>query len=158
MPTDFTTFEYYKSINPSNGTKFSPNLRKWLMKHHKNALPKVYREKKAGAIWIGFVDPKFGLFGTHGMAILCRGGSEIGGNASWLNDKTLVELPNFWRDYAKFGRCVFDPKHDTEFIGSDDRWIITGRGRVRDCRWCGKCTQRLRKWTESVKREGWMTQ
>lgn len=155
MGSDTTPAQYYKSINPSNGTKFSPNLRKWLMKHHKNALPKVYREKKDGAIWFGYIDKQFGLMGTHGFGVLCDGGKDGSGNRDWLNEKTLVELPNFWRDYAKRGRCVFDPEHDHHFIGDGDRWIVSGRGQYRSCRWCGECHQQLFKWTEKVKREKW---
>jgi hypothetical protein len=85
------------------------------------------------------------------IGVLCNGKKET--TANWLRERELQALPDFWVDYIRDGRCAIDTDHNMHFLGDSERWETTGD--VRACQWCGKATQRLRHWTETVERQSW---
>lgn len=48
-----------------------------------------------------------------------------------------------------------DGAHDTHYINDDSRW--THHDEKRSCNWCRNCTQTLKRWTETVQREAWVS-
>lgn len=140
------------AINPANGAKYSPNLYRWLTLRrsaHRAWTSRVYRDAD-GTLWIGRLDMG-DLIGARLIAVLCNGAKEA--SACWVNLRHLVEVGDFWPRYVRDGRCAIDTEHTRHFIGDDTRWAV--QGDTRDCLWCGMASQVLRRWTETVARQGW---
>lgn len=139
-------------IAPNKGAKYSPNLYKWLTikESHRSWSSKVYRDTD-GLLWIGIYDGVGELMGCMLNGVLCNGIKES--SAAHQRVKA-AEVPNFWVEYVKSGRCAIDTAHDTNFINGDSRW--THHGGKRSCNWCQNCTQTLKRWTETVEREAWV--
>lgn len=140
------------AIAPNKGTRFSPNLHRWLSARDKSRrawMSRVYRDAD-GTLWIGFLDAGE-FFGTKLYSVLCNGAQQD--TACWVNLRGLAELPDFWAQYMRVGRCAIDPAHERSFIGDDTRWLV--RDDTRSCQWCGGAQQVLRRWTEVVERQEW---
>lgn len=141
------------AVNPKNGTKFSPNLYKWLTKRGEKPrrhTSKIYREKD-GALFIGMLDDGF-LHGSQLMRVLCIGGkAEV--FAYYLGQPE--EIADFWERYAAVGRCAIDQAHAMHFTGDESRWQTEGD--TRECLWCGNHSQTLRRWIDPVERQRWET-
>jgi hypothetical protein len=140
------------AIHPGNGSKYSPNLYKWLTmrsKKHHAWTSLVYRDAD-GMLYIGMMDDG-DLIGARLMNVLCYGAKA----ESWCYTKTLdmVEVADFWPRYMRDGRCAIDTEHKRYFVGDDTRW--TQDGDTRACLWCGKAQQVMVRWTESVERHEW---
>lgn len=140
------------------GDKYSPNLRQWVMSWNRRMcktvvgpVPNVYRHHD-GSLWVGYLDDFDGsLIGARMMSILCEGRkAKTFCNIGVRNPELVAD---FWSQYAADGRCAIDREHKQWFIGDDTRWKIDGD--TRQCVWCGKATQRLKRWTEEVQREKW---
>ena len=144
-----------KAINPRNGEKYSPNLYKWLtlrtMAYRKH-ISRVYGAED-GTLWIGYIEDGE-LFGSRLISVLCNGSKEQ--TACWVNLGHLVEVADFWPRYVADGRCAIDQNHNMLFVGDESRWKVDGD--TRHCQWCGKATQVLKKWTETVERQKWEMQ
>lgn len=142
------------AIHPRHGSKYSPNLYKWLTmrsrKHHAWT-SRVFRDKE-GVLWIGFLDDGY-FIGTQLMEVLCSGTKAE--SAAWCNLGRMTEIEEFWERYTEVGRCAIDPAHTMFFIGDETRWLATGDH--RECQWCGAHTQALRRWMEPVERSAWVS-
>lgn len=139
-------------INPSKGARYSPNLHEWLTnprKKHRPSTSLVYKDQD-GTLWIGMLDGK-DLVGQKLAAVLCHGAQAD--SACWVNLRGLAEVSGFWEDYARDGRCAIDRSHTTAFVGEETRWSV--KESERECLWCGKHRQVLRRWSEVVTRERW---
>ena len=145
-------------INPKNGDRYSPNLYRWLkhrQRKHRAWTSRVYVDAY-GVKWIGMIKPGLCFSGCRLMAVLCNGCREQS-FAYLLNRKFtggLVEIPDFWENYALTGRCAVDPEHTEHFRNDDTRWQYDGNH--RRCLWCGEFSQILKKWQETVDREKWV--
>lgn len=140
------------AINPKNGSKFSPNLYKWLSKKsspHRAWSSRVYKDKD-GILWIGILE-KRELIGSMLIGVLCNGTKE--GTAAWQKIDA-VEIKDFWTRYREIGRCAIDAEHSMYFIGDDSRWSINGDS--RSCLWCGNANQVMKRWTETLARTAWV--
>ncbi|MCL4526433.1 MAG: hypothetical protein M1492_08060 [Gammaproteobacteria bacterium] len=143
------------AINPSNGLQFSPNLYRFLRKHG-STRAKTWRVFRDGdnTLWVGLLDDGW-LHGARLMGILCYGARE----QAWAHVPgsicDLHEVPQFWTDYMRIGRCAIDPEHRMSFIGDETRWSV--HGNERSCLWCGNARQRLETWVEEVRHERWVT-
>lgn len=142
------------AINPRNGPQFSPNLYRFLKRRGQAWADacRVYRDAD-NILWIGSLDDGW-LHGARLMGVLCYGPGEqvwahlpgsLGG---------LQEVPQFWTDYMRIGRCAIDPEHKRSFIGDETRWAV--HGDERSCLWCGNAHQKLETWVEEVRHERWV--
>ena len=141
------------SIHPKLGARFSPNLHAFLKNPRNQSLlrfGRVYTDA-AGALWLGYPDDEF-FIGVRLLTVLC-GGARSPASAYVRQVPALTEVEGFWNDYRRYGRCAVDPSHRMSFVGDDTRW--TTNGEKRDCMWCGKASQRMRRWTETVERTEW---
>lgn len=141
------------AVNPKNGTKFSPNLYQWLTKRTEKHLRKNARayKDKDGVVFIGMADDGW-LHGSKLMRILCVGRkAEL--FAFYLGE--MVEIADFWEQYASIGRCAIDQAHSMRFTGDETRW--KAEGNTRECLWCVNNSQTLRRWIEPVERQRWET-
>ena len=145
-----------KKINPKNHPRYSPNLYKWIMNRNnptRKWASRVYKDSD-GTLWIGFIDDG-DFIGARLMSVLCNGSGAW--SACYGSLKLgLVEVIDFWDDYIKRGRCAIDQDHSMYFIGDETRW--RAEGDTRECLWCGNVRQRLKKWSEVVEREKWVTE
>jgi hypothetical protein len=139
------------TIDPSNGAKFSPNLHSFLsMRRRRHTLQymRVYVDKDK-TLWIGYFDTDC-FIGNRLMQVLCYGPKSE--TFAYVKMKDLVEVPNFWKNYQKVGRCAIDTEHKQYFVGDDTRWSL--QGDHRSCQWCGRGHQRLQqKVTQEVRTE-----
>jgi hypothetical protein len=139
-----------EAIHPRNGEKYSPNLHQWLVKSkYPQWAIRAYRDAD-GCTWVGMMD-NGDLFGSRLMGVLCYGKKED--TACWVGIKGLAEVPDFWINYERDGRCAIDTNHQTYYLNSANRWKTTGDH--RECQWCGKFNQVLARWTETVECEEW---
>lgn len=139
-------------MSPIHGSKFSPNLWKWLtLRHaaHHTWTSLVYCDQHAD-LWIGFPDDGY-FVGARLVSVLCQG--PRAGSACWTDLGPLTLQEHFWHDYLLKGRCAVDPSHNRLFLGDADRWET--KDGMRQCRWCGEVTQVLRRWTESANCSTW---
>ncbi len=136
------------AINPRNGLQFSPNLHRFLKKRGSTWAKtcRVFRDAD-NTMWIGSLDNGW-LHGARLMGVLCYGPREqvwahlpgsLGG---------LQELPDFWTDYMRIGRCVIDSEHKKSFIKDETRWAV--HGDERSCLWCGNAHQKLETWVKEA--------
>jgi len=143
-----------ESIHPRLGARFSPNLHAFLKSRRNQSIlrfGRVYKDSE-GSLWLGFPDDVY-FIGTRLNSVLCNGARAT--TAAYVRVvKDLTEVEGFWNDYRRYGRCAVDPAHQMHFIGDDTRWSI--KGDQRDCLWCGKASQRMRRWTETVQRSEWV--
>jgi len=143
-----------KAIDPRRGAKFSPNLSAFLKRPRNEVqrrLSRVYRDLD-GTLWLGYPDEDY-FIGTRLMAVLCNG-AKTDTMAYPRMVKELVEVERFWINYMRDGRCAIDAEHKQFFIGDDSRWSTSGE--TRSCNWCGKATQRMKRWTEVINKSGWV--
>lgn len=135
------------------GPKYSPNLNRWLAYNAKRygANPRVFKDRD-GILWIGRIEDGLWFIGTRLMRCLTVGAKARTGAYVDLAPN-LSEMPGFWPQYDADGRCAIDKAHCISFIGSETRWKIDGDH--RSCIWCGKVSQRLKRWTETVQRTRW---
>lgn len=142
------------SINPKLGTKYSPNLFKWLKKRgkeHRQWTSRVYTDKH-GYLMIGYPDDSF-FIGSNLITVLCNGSNAE--SFAICRIMPVKEVDGFWDRYIEVGRCAIDPKHDMVFQNDDERWETTGDSRV--CRWCGE-KQVRKSWKEVVTHYKWEKQ
>lgn len=143
-----------ESIHPKLGARFSPNLHAFLKNKRNQSMlrfGRVYKDPD-GSLWLGFPDEDF-FIGARLISVLCGGARAC--TAAYVDVvKGLTEVEGFWNDYRRYGRCAVDPAHKMHFVGDDTRWTI--KGDQRDCLWCGKASQRMRRWTEAVERSKWV--
>jgi hypothetical protein len=142
-------------INPKNGSKYSPNLFKWLTKRthrHRAWTSRVFRAE-CGDLYIGMRDGEL-IIGSRLIAVLCNGGGE----QSWAYTRLSAakEITEFWPDYVAIGRCAIDPRHSMHFVNDDSRWSIDGE--YRYCLWCKNHSQKQRRWVEQIQRATWEPQ
>lgn len=125
-----------KTLAPTAGPQFSPNLHAWLKKNYGGRLSgwplEVYRRKDDyNHMYVGYLDDTGSLVGSKLGQILTKGARaqrfSIGG------DYALVR--GFWRKYAKIGRCAIDPDHRMGY--KDERWAENKKKALRKCLWCG---------------------
>jgi len=140
------------AIHPSKGAKYSPNLYSWLTKRGKNhrAWTSLVFADNDGTLWIGMLDLG-DLVGARLMQVLCNG--DKAETSYWVNLAPLREIPDFWERYIAVGRCAIDPEHKMYFVGDDARWRTNGEH--RECLWCGRHSQKLRRWVDPVERSTW---
>jgi len=139
-------------IDPSRGSRYSPNLHAWLSnprKKHRPGTSRVYRDSD-GTLWIGMMDGR-DLIGQRLISVLVAGVQAD--SACWINLKGVTEVENFWGEYERDGRCAIDREHTEHFVGGESRWRVLGN--ERECLWCGSHRQVLRRWTEMIVREKW---
>lgn len=138
-----------KAINPSNGSKFSPNLYKFLSSKRQQAslrLQRVYVDQDKH-LWLGYFDDDL-FIGARLMQVLCNGAKTQ--TLAYVRMKELVEVPDFWAKYQAVGRCAIDPEHRMYFVGDEMRWSV--QGDHRSCLWCGHGHQRqVQQVTEQVR-------
>jgi len=137
----------------SNGTKYSPNLARWIARQQRSTLGelKVFRDLD-GVRWIGWVDDEHWFIGCRLMRCLSMGAkAETGAFAQKLGE--LTPEPDFWDRYNAIGRCAIDEAHAISFIGDEGRWSVDGD--TRHCLWCGRHTQHLDRWTETTEHTCW---
>lgn len=48
----------------------------------------------------------------------------------------------FWEKYEKYGRCVWDVKHQMYMIGDENRWHYIAFNK-RECKWCGHVQEKI---------------
>lgn len=123
------------SIDPVRGAKYSPNLYAFLQTHRDSGILRhssVYRDAK-GALWLGFIDDQGSFNGVKLWRVLTYGRKAQ--FFCYTDLGSLTEIPDFWAQYRRDGRCVFDRAHEALFIGSGTRWR-TENG-IRHCQWCG---------------------
>lgn len=149
-----------QSVRPIH-SKFSPNLYAWLSdrrRPRRRTHSRVYRGAD-GVLWIGEIDQPDGghawFTGARLLGVLCNGSAEESFAHAGLASQ-LTEVVDFWQRYVADGRCAIDTTHTSYFVGDDARWSVNARGTRRTCLWCGKASQRLKRWTERVRRETWM--
>jgi hypothetical protein len=150
VPTGLTL----ESISPKLGARFSPNLHAFLKNKRNQSIlrfGRVYKDAD-GVLWLGYPDAEF-FIGDRLISVLCNG-ARASTAAHVRVVKGLVEVEGFWNDYRHYGRCAVDPEHKMHFVGDDTRWSV--KGDQRECLWCGKATQNMRRWTETVERSEWV--
>lgn len=146
-----------KAIHPCRGSKYSPNLYKWIMNRyhkHRRAHSMIFVDQK-GELWIGSKDSDGWFYGCRLIAVLCNGSKEDSGAYADGFRYRYTTLDGFWDRYIAYGRCAIDPKHEISFIGDKDRWEYSGDGQTRQCQWCEGVTQRLHTWKETVTKSRW---
>lgn len=150
-----TPIQLIQATAPTLHAKYSPNLHMWMMrqKPHRNGTPTVYRDAETQHLSIGWIHPGECFSGTEMDRVLTRGVRAQMWYYSRRMTDNLQPIPDFWEQYIALGRCAMDPKHRQSFIGDSTRWETTGD--TRGCVWCGKATQRLRRWTETVEHQAW---
>lgn len=133
-------------INPRNGSKYSPNLYKFLKKNKGRSF-KVFEDKE-GYLWIGdyeegFGNPKGYFVGHRLIRVLCEGSKVI--PFAWIAKSLgeLKELRHFWDDYKIIGRCAIDLDHSMWFQGDENRFSKSEFGESRSCDWCGQKQKRV---------------
>lgn len=135
------------------GDKYSPNLNAWLKQWAKNCavLPSVY--ETPDRLMIGFtpVSSDTDFIGGPLISVLCNGAKQS--TFCVVKKGEWKQLPNFWSDYIKIGRCAIDQDHRMFFIGDDDRW--KAHGDVRVCQWCGHEQVKL-SWVEQASKSEWV--
>ena len=142
-----------KAIRPGK-SKYSPNLYKWLMhRNHKRRSTQSMVYSGHGHLWIGSVDEDGWFYGARLMAVLCNGSKEPGG--AYADTESFTRLDDFWEQYIADGRCAIDREHEVRFLNEDDRWEVSEDGQTRTCLWCGKVTQYLDTWEETITRSRW---
>lgn len=145
------------AIAPANGSKYSPNLYRWLTKKSRArrvAHSMVFKDDQ-GVLWIGEIHDDC-FVGCKLIATLCNGAAEE--TAAYVQQSmvaALVSISDFWAHYMAIGRCAIDTDHSMHFINDDSRWSVSGE--TRHCQWCGNAEQTLRRWTEEVERSKWVT-
>ena len=144
------------AIAPAKGDKYSQNLHKWLSnrreKHRLNS--RVFTRKTPDGwrdgMLVGHYDNEMVLSATGMIDIMCRGN---GATLFCYGRLPVTEMPDFWANYERIGRCIFDPKHMMGFSHDATRWKTDGD--ARSCLWCGECVQHLRRWQETIERAQW---
>lgn len=146
-------------VEPSQGERFSPNMYKWLKSLHPAYLQRLRVCRNSdGALYVVIYQFEFGTNEPFFSAVrvydvLCNGSKSI---LFSYTDKQLklTELPQFWSDYMRIGRCAIDADHTQHFLEAKHRW--SQKGDDRNCTWCGKFNQTLKRWTEAVERTNWV--
>lgn len=143
-----------KAIHPSNGSKFSPNLHKFLSSKRRQAslrLQRVFVDSDQ-QLWIGYFDDDC-FIGARLMQVLCMGAKAQ--TLAYVRMKDLVEVADFWAKYEATGRCAIDPEHKMHFIGDDMRWSV--QDDTRSCLWCGQGHQRQQQRVTQAVRTEWVS-
>ena len=128
-------------INPDNGSKFSPNLFKFLSAS-RNKIQALYAQvwvDADGVLYLGWRDEAKSFFGCQLMQVLCNGTR----TQTWCIERLKLKLlNNFWEEYLRIGRCAIDTAHAMPFAVNNpnvsldsERW--DEKPTVRTCRWCG---------------------
>lgn len=141
-------------IAPSKGSKYSPNLYRWLTARgheYRARMVNVYTDAN-GTRWIGYHDDLGSFIGQKLIAVLCQG--EKAGSWCFCGLGQLSIALNFWPSYMSDGRCAIDPDHKMSFLGDDTRWQVDGDS--RQCLWCGNAHQVLHRWNETVECTEWV--
>jgi hypothetical protein len=146
------------AISARRGAKFSPNLYKHLrrMPEPFRKLVGVYRGPNiiGGAGTILFL----GWLGDDGWFHGCRLYQALSRKTETFAYPPKIgrftPIKNFWELYFRDGRCAIDRSHTRYFIGDESRWESRDKTK-RDCRWCGKFSQKLKRWTTLEKHEAW---
>lgn len=143
-----------QDINPKNGSKFSPNLYKFLSRKTNSvtAMLATAWEDGNGEIWIGWYDDGGCFIGNRIYQVMCDPKAQSFAYGGQLGKMT--EIPKFWRDYINVGRCAIDAKHEQYFLGSK-RWSVAAK--TRKCLWCGNCTQNQETRLVITKKKIWRT-
>jgi len=142
-------------IDPARHPKYSPNLFAFL-KARKNSsqlrLARVFADER-GDEYLGFLDDTGCLIGSRLLQVLSFGASTA--VVSFCGSHGWTERETFWAEYIQDGRCAVDHSHTMPFVGSEHRWHVSGER--RDCQWCGKASQVLRRTVQQVVVESWET-
>jgi hypothetical protein len=143
-------------INPRNGPQFSLNLFRFLRKRGVAwaNICRVYRDTD-NIMWIGSLDNGW-LHGARLMVVLCYGSGEQLFAYAPGRIAGLTEVPNFWEEYMRIGRCAIDPEHRRSFMDDETRWAVSDDGKHRSCLWCGNAHQKRETWVEQVQHERWV--
>jgi len=140
-------------IDPALHRKYSPNLYAFLNARKNSSqlrLARVFIDQ-AGVEYLGFLDDTGCLIGARLTQVLCDGAKTT--VVSYCGAKDWRELPDFWAQYVADGRCAVDRAHKMPFIGSEHRWRVAGES--RDCLWCGKVSQVLKRTVAEVVTQQW---
>lgn len=138
------------NINPQNGSKYSPNLYKWLSNRRETARKTFGVYSLKGELYIGHIRRNGEFIGARLSSVMRIGNKADFGTFGLL---AITRVSDFWQNYERLGRCIFDPEHRKSFIGDEDRWQ---KGEMsRSCSWCGECVQGLHRWEEVVERSEW---
>ena len=134
--------KYIESVNPTNNKfgKFSPRMYTFLRKHKGEDI-RAYQKDDEDGVLIGRVEPD----GWDIIALfdICCLYSQI--NKLVFLDKTmykLTEIPHWFDDYQKIGRCIYTPHDWTWIANGDNRFTYSNLGHIRTCNWCGKVAHR----------------
>lgn len=141
-------------FSPARGSKFSPNLYRWLQrdlrKYGALVLPGVFTAKD-GVLWIGRWDDDY-FVGVRLMEVMCSG---LEARKFAHRNLDVAVVGNFWARYASVGRCAIDAHHQEVFVGDELRWQTDGAR--RSCLWCRACVQTREIRTEQRQIETWST-
>lgn len=130
--------------------KYSWNLYRWLRKQSKDRWwPHigVYRPpatEPCRRLIVGYRPPSEGgwIYGSYMNSVLCSGTKEIYAFAPPTLLATYDDITaEFWADYLRIGRCIFDPNHTWGMIGDEARFSSLSPSKRR-CNWCGATMHR----------------
>lgn len=145
--------------------KYSLNLHKWLRKQHEHYRGAFfspwssvdgsmdYSDKAKHSpshIYIGWLDEDGYLTGSRLAQIICNGTKAD--TWAFAPEMAFEELPGFWEEYDRLGKCSFDPDH--WLYMNKERYEETGEGKRR-CLWCGR-EEILHVFEEVVQRQKWL--
>jgi hypothetical protein len=142
------------AFSPAGGSKFSPNLYRWLQRDLRRygalVLPGVFAAKD-GTLWIGRWHDDY-FVGVRLIEVLCSG---LEARKFAYRKLDVAVVGDFWARYASVGRCAIDVTHQEAFIGDELRWQTDGAR--RSCLWCRACVQTKQIRTEQRQIETWST-
>ena len=148
--------KYIDSVNPANNKfgKFSPRMYKFLLKY-KNKDIKAYQKSDEDGVLIGYAD--LDGWDVTSLFNICRSYGKL--DRLVFLDKTmykLTEIPHWFDDYQKIGRCIYTPHDWTWIANGDNRFGYSNLGHIRTCNWCGEVAHRkVCKEVETNWREIW---
>ena len=156
--------EFLETIRPKtkkgHSDKYSYNLYKYL-------LDKPYRSKvycgvdpyvggKHKVYFLGFYDNDSNgwFYGAKLMSILCGRDTMYAYPPNVAKDFSVEK--NFYDEYARIGRCLWDPDHEGWMQDDKERLTYSEDGNTRVCNWCGSVqAKEVKQVTENV--ETWKT-
>ena len=131
-----------KKCNPKLSNKYSVNFHRWLTKNEKEksifslGSPLAYRpfRDEHDEIWMGFIDDNNSFVGVKVRNIMLFGAKRQCGSFLGLGSK-MKPYPDFFSEYEKIGRCLFDKDH-RDFMENNEGRFDEKDG-FKKCGWCG---------------------
>lgn len=115
---------------------------------------------QSAQLFIGYLDDGWGC-GAYLSDIINPTNRRWPGIGTAWPPRVLVHAVDvsdwFWPEYARIGRCVWDPGHNGFMVGTEGRFIIEAGKRTRLCNWCGQ-RQRLVTKRKTVRVHAWVSE